>query len=95
MRLNVTLFTSTALLLSLGMGMPLAAHAEFVHVLKNTGRTIEKPLSDAGHGAKDTLSDVGHDAKDTLGKTGNDAKNTLKKAGEVPYNALKKFFTGH
>jgi hypothetical protein len=71
------------------------ARAEFVHTLKKTGQTMEKPLSKTGHDAKDTLSDTGHDAKDTLGKTGNDAKNTLEKAGRVPYKGLKKFFTGH
>jgi hypothetical protein len=70
------------------------ARAEFVHTLKKTGQTMEKPLSKTGHDAKDSLSETGHDAKDTLGKTGNDAKNTLHNAGKVPYKALKKFFTG-
>jgi hypothetical protein len=75
-------------------GTGVIARAEFVHTLKKTGQTMEKPLSKTGHDAKDTLSDTGHDAKDTLGKAGNDAKNTLHKAGKVPYKALKKFFTG-
>jgi hypothetical protein len=66
------------------LGTGAIARAEFVHTLKKTGQTMEKPLSKTGH-----------DAKDTLGKTGNDAKNTLHKAGNVPYKALKKFFTGH
>jgi hypothetical protein len=77
--INLVIIAITVILASTGA----IARAEFVHTLKKTGQTMEKPLSKTGH-----------DAKDTLGKTGNDAKNTLHKAGNVPYKALKKFFTG-